>query len=73
MEGDVQGKLAGKLSGKFGGVSPGGRAERGLVRAAKFDGDQSVTGGRGVVLVGRAVGQNTVQVPSPGGRGGSLF
>ena len=60
VEGGVQGELGGRLSGKVGGVTPRGRAERALVRAARFDGDQSLLGGRDVVAAGRAVGQEIV-------------
>ena len=42
------------------------------MRAAKFDGDQSLPGGRGVVAAGRAVGQELVQTSSLGGRGRQL-
>ena len=48
MLGEIQSRLSGAVSGTVQEV-PRGRGERGLVRAARFDGDGGVVGGREVI------------------------
>ena len=67
MLGEIQSRLSGAVSGTVQEV-PRGWGERGLVRAARFDGDGGVAGGREIIE--RAGNQH---VPSTGGRGRPPF